>query len=59
MKYVLAMLLMAALPVSADARGREPCSGKKGGVSHCLGKYFVCNDGTTSQSKRVCSKPSR
>ena len=28
----------------ADARGREPCSGKKGGVSHCSGGKFICND---------------
>ena len=32
-----------------------PCSGKKGGVSHCQGRYFICNDGTASQSKKVCS----
>ncbi|EMM2750319.1 hypothetical protein RFI20_002521 [Klebsiella pneumoniae] len=34
-----------------------PCSGKKGGVSHCTsdGK-FVCNDGTISKSKKTCIK---
>jgi hypothetical protein len=32
-----------------------PCSGKKAGVSHCMGKYFVCNDGSVSQSKKICS----
>ena len=32
-----------------------PCSGSKGGVSHCAGPRFVCNDGSISASKRVCS----
>jgi hypothetical protein len=33
----------------------EPCGGNKGGVSYCNTEgYFVCNDGTISQSKRVC-----
>lgn len=31
-----------------------PCSGKKGGISHCMGRYFVCNDESTSQSKKDC-----
>lgn len=57
MRIVLLVVALIALgPVQADARGRQPCSGKKGGVSHCLGKYFVCNDGSTSQSKRTCSR---
>ncbi|WP_255576260.1 hypothetical protein [Comamonas sp. Y33R10-2] len=32
-----------------------PCSGKKGGVAHCAGEQFVCNDGSISGSKRSCS----
>lgn len=32
-----------------------PCSGKKGGVSHCAGGKFVCKDGTVSASKKICS----
>lgn len=33
----------------------EPCGGKKGGIAFCnLEGYFVCNDGTVSQSRRVC-----
>lgn len=39
---------------SAHARN-YPCSGKKGGVSHCVGDTFVCNDGSVSGSKRSCS----
>lgn len=32
-----------------------PCSGRKGGVAHCSGAQFVCNDGSISGSKRHCS----
>ncbi|WP_433914524.1 hypothetical protein [Escherichia coli] len=44
------------LPITSFAKN-YPCSGKKGGVSHCTsdGK-FVCNDGTQSKSKKICSK---
>jgi hypothetical protein len=31
-----------------------PCSGRKGGVSHCAGETFVCSDGSISASKKVC-----
>lgn len=31
-----------------------PCSGSKGGISHCNGQSFICNDGSTSQSKKNC-----
>jgi hypothetical protein len=58
MRLAVAALLAFAMTGAAEARGRTPCSGKKGGVSHCLGKFFVCKDGSTSQSKKVCSKPS-
>ncbi|MET3497757.1 hypothetical protein [Variovorax boronicumulans] len=32
-----------------------PCSGSKGGVAHCSGALFVCNDGSISGSKKVCT----
>jgi hypothetical protein len=32
-----------------------PCSGKKGGVSHCQDGKFVCTDGSISQSKYTCT----
>ena len=43
-KMVLAIMAMALMSASfaAEARGRQPCSGKKGGVSHCSGDKFVC-----------------
>ena len=43
------------LTVSAQ---NYPCSGKKGGVSHCENGKFICNDGSTSKSKRVCTDES-
>lgn len=56
MRPLLAMaaLLMMATPSWA---ANKPCSGKKGGISHCQGAKFVCNDGALSASKRKCSNP--
>lgn len=50
---LMACLCLAQV-VSASA-ANQPCSGKKGGVSHCSGSKFVCNDGSTSASKKTCS----
>ena len=46
-------IALACLSGSADAQNR-PCSGKKGGISHCEGDVFVCKDGSASASKRSC-----
>ncbi len=40
---------------SASLAANTPCSGKKGGVAYCRGGKFVCNDGSTSASKKTCS----
>ncbi|MBJ8473290.1 MULTISPECIES: hypothetical protein [Acinetobacter] len=54
---ILSLLLVLSSISAADAgRGRQPCSGKKGGVSHCDGSKFVCNDGSISASKKICSR---
>lgn len=54
-RTLIAVLLLAVTTTSADAsRGRQPCSGKKGGISHCENGRFICNDGSVSQSKRIC-----
>lgn len=57
-KRELIFLLVSGiiLTTQADAaRGRQPCSGSKGGIAHCTSDgRFVCNDGTLSQSKRFC-----
>lgn len=59
MKKLLIACLTVALaivPLTVQAKGRQPCSGKKGGVSHCSGGKFVCQDGSISKSKRICSR---
>lgn len=48
-------LLVSGDPAEA-ARGRQPCSGRKGGIAGCRGSKFLCNDGTLSASKRSCSR---
>jgi hypothetical protein len=53
-KLITAFILVLILPFTVSA-ANTPCSGKKGGVSHCDGSKFVCNDGSYSQSKRSCS----
>ncbi|MFW1863831.1 hypothetical protein ACG9XP_18820 [Acinetobacter baumannii] len=56
-QVILSLLLVLSLLSVAEAgRGRQPCSGKKGGVSHCDGSKFVCNDGSISASKKICSR---
>lgn len=46
----------ASVPSGGGGRGRQPCSGSKGGIKACTtdGK-FMCNDGTISKSQRICS----
>jgi len=58
MKKLIFLLVSGILfTAQADAaRGRQPCSGSKGGIAHCSSDgRFVCNDGSLSQSKRFCS----
>lgn len=54
--FLLAAATIAALmaPGLSDA-ANTPCSGKKGGVSHCQGRTFICNDGSVSASKKNCA----
>ncbi|WP_196296292.1 YdcA family protein [Moraxella bovoculi] len=55
MKILLAIgMAFVFISTPAMAKGKQPCSGKKGGVSHCSKGKFVCNDGTISKSKKVC-----
>ena len=54
------IVLVVSLLLSAPALTlayNTPCSGKKGGVSHCENGRFICHDGTVSQSKKVCGDP--
>jgi hypothetical protein len=48
-------LLVGVFSPEISTAANYPCSGKKGGVSHCAGDTFVCNDGSVSGSKRSCS----
>ena len=56
MKKILFLSLIAlGFSTMAEAgKGRQPCSGKKGGISHCQGSKFACKDGSISASKKVC-----
>lgn len=56
-KLIFLMVSGILFTAQADAaRGRQPCSGSKGGIAHCTSDgSFVCNDGSLSQSKRFCS----
>lgn len=56
-KMILLLALGLFFTLQAEAaRGRQPCSGPKGGIAHCTSDgRFVCNDGSLSQSKRFCS----
>lgn len=49
--HMIIPLLLISLSVHAE---NTPCSQKKGGISHCQSKKFVCNDGSLSRSKRTC-----
>ena len=50
-----AIIALLALPMPAAQATNYPCSGKKGGISHCQGRTFICNDGSVSGSKKNCS----
>lgn len=56
-KLIFVLVSGILFTAQADAaRGRQPCSGSKGGIAHCTSDgRFVCNDGSLSQSKRFCS----
>lgn len=58
MKKIIFLLIVCLLPIQTFARGsgrgREICSGKKKGISHCVGTKFMCNNGTLSKSKEIC-----
>ncbi len=49
------VILLVLIPLSQGNAANTPCSGKKGGISHCQGSKFVCNNGTLSKSKKTCN----
>lgn len=58
MRYLFYIFLLYFSAYSLWA-ANYPCSGMKGGVSHCQGTTFICNDGSVSGSKRNCQNYSR
>ncbi|MBF0416547.1 MAG: hypothetical protein HQL77_07705 [Magnetococcales bacterium] len=50
----VAILIALSIP-SLVMAANMPCSGKKGGISHCQDGRFVCKDGSVSMSKKTCS----
>jgi len=54
-KILFLSLLALSVSTSVEAgKGRQPCSGKKGGINHCQGAKFICQDGSMSASKKTC-----
>jgi len=53
MRFAMLLVTLMALASHGQA-ANTPCSGSKGGISHCEGATFVCNDGTASGSRRDC-----
>lgn len=51
---VLLAATIGVLASPAVMAGNTPCSGSKGGISHCENGKFVCNDGSISRSKKIC-----
>jgi hypothetical protein len=49
------IILLTLLLLPLTSWSAYPCSGKKGGISHCDGSQFVCNDGSFSKSTKDCS----
>lgn len=54
MLLAIAATLKFSLPASAQ---NQPCSGKNGGIAHCAGDRFVCNDGSIGGNKKICTAP--
>ena len=50
------LLVLGSISITEAGKGRQPCSGSKGGISHCDGSKFVCKDGSISGSKKICTR---
>lgn len=55
LNIIIALIAFVGLSVDSGANGRQPCDRGAGGISHCAGKKFVCNDGRISKSHKVCN----
>ena len=55
MKKLIAVFMIGlVLPFTASAE-KTPCWGEYGGISHCEGSRFVCNNGKYSGTQKICS----
>lgn len=55
MKKLIAVFIIGmVLPFTASAE-KTPCWGEYGGISHCEGSKFVCNNGKRSGTGKICS----
>lgn len=59
MKKSLSLIALTAFALALTtpahaARGNKICSGSKGGISHCSGGKYVCNDGSISRTTKIC-----
>ena len=52
----VAVALLAICSLAPAQASRQPCDRGAGGVSHCQGDKFVCNDGRISGSKQKCTQ---
>ena len=53
--YLLLVHLLIAISIQSAQAANTPCSGNKGGIDHCDGAKFVCNDGSYSASTKDCA----
>ncbi len=53
---LIILLALSSISITEAGKGRQPCSGSKGGISHCDGSKFVCKDGSISGSKKICTR---
>ena len=55
-RVLLGLLVVSSLHSGLiHANGRQPCDRGAGGISHCQGDRFVCNNGTISRSTKICN----
>jgi len=55
MRLSLIMIALALL-IGPALGANTPCSKKKGGIVGCVGTKFLCRDGSTSASKKTCTR---
>ena len=53
-KIFFALIGLSVFFLDVQANGREPCDRGAGGIKYCSGKKFICNDGRTSRSSKIC-----